>query len=243
MDSSRWRPYLNPRIQALEVYISVIAKKQLHHVSDVMGYQILILEASNEYRNDCWLGYNQCFWQQAVSQSNSKWSDIDSTLWNMAFTGQARTGWCSYCFRLFLTSTDYELASDRGMNVEPQYLRVDHLTLCHTHIGWSTVSGMRSVLQTVSSQIVIMSIFVPCAYSILRLLMFITKQLIVLTISTKAEVGHLLQAHHNLHHYSPKATSPNHHFWAHPDDTKHAAHTLSILLQLPTQALSPHTHI
>ena len=47
---------------------------------------------------------------------------------------------------------------------------------------------------------------------ILRLSMFITKQFIALTVSTKAEAGHLLQGSHNLHHYSPKATSPNHHF-------------------------------
>ena len=88
-----------------------------------MGYQILILEASNEYRNDCWLGYNRRFRQQAASQSNCKWSDMDSTLWNMAFTGQARTGRCGYCFSLFHASKDCELACDKGMNVEPRYLR------------------------------------------------------------------------------------------------------------------------
>ena len=40
-------------LQAFTVYVLVIAKKQPHHVPDVMGYQILILEASNEYCNDC----------------------------------------------------------------------------------------------------------------------------------------------------------------------------------------------
>ena len=41
----------------------------------------------------------------------------------MAFTGQARTGWCSYCFSLFPTSKGCELALDRSMNVELWYLR------------------------------------------------------------------------------------------------------------------------
>ena len=49
-------------LQVLAVYVSVIAKKQPYRVPDLMGYQILILEASNEYGNDCWLGYSQCFW-------------------------------------------------------------------------------------------------------------------------------------------------------------------------------------
>ena len=84
---------------------------------------------------------------------------------------------------------------------------LDHLALCHTHIAWSAITGMKSILQTVHSQIVVMSSFVPCAHSILRLPIFITKQFIVLTYSTKAETGHLLQASHYLHHYSPKATS------------------------------------
>ena len=35
-------------LQAFTVYISVIAKTQPHRISDFMGYQILIPEASNE---------------------------------------------------------------------------------------------------------------------------------------------------------------------------------------------------
>ena len=35
-------------LQAFAVYISVIAKTQPHRISDLMGYQILIPEASNE---------------------------------------------------------------------------------------------------------------------------------------------------------------------------------------------------
>ena len=48
---------------------------------------------------------------------------MDSTLWNMAFTGQARTGQCNYCFSLFHASNDCDIASDKSMNVEPRYLR------------------------------------------------------------------------------------------------------------------------
>ena len=120
-DTARLKPRrsvtnISKWLQAFTVYVSVIAKKQAHRVPVIMGYQILILESSNEYRNDCWLGYDRCFRQQATSQSNRKWSDMDSTLWNMAFTGQART---DQCFSLFHASKDCKLASDRGMNAEP----------------------------------------------------------------------------------------------------------------------------
>ena len=55
-----------------------------------MVYQIFILESYSGSQHDCWLGYDQCFLQQAASQSNCELSDMDSTLWNMAFTGQAK---------------------------------------------------------------------------------------------------------------------------------------------------------
>ena len=96
-------------LQAFAVHVSVIARKQPHRVLDLMGYQILILEASNEYHNDCWLGYDRHFCQQATSQPHCKWSNVHSTLWNMAFTGQARTDQCSYCFSLFHHSRECEL--------------------------------------------------------------------------------------------------------------------------------------
>ena len=100
---------------------------------------------------------------------------------------------------------------------------LDHVTLYHAHTGRSTVTEMKSILQTVPSRIVVTSTFVPCVHTILRLPMFITKQFIVLTASTKAEAGHLLQGSHNLHYYSPKAASPDCYFQACPDNSKYAA--------------------
>ena len=229
-------------LQAFAVYVSVIAKKQPHCVPDLMGYQILILEASNEYRNDCWLGYDRHFWQQAASWSICKWSDMDSTLWNMAFTGQARTGRCGYCFSLFHTSKDCELASDGGVNVEPQYLRSRRTVLRPYRLicrHWN-----EEVLQTVPSQIVVLSTFALCVHSILRIPMFITRQFIVLTASTKAEAGHLLRGSHNLHHYSPKAASPDHHFQACPDNSKYEAQIYQYCYDyLYTPPTLPHTSI
>ena len=48
-------------LQAFTVYVSVIAKTQPYRVLDLMGYQILIIEASTEYRNNSWLAYDRRF--------------------------------------------------------------------------------------------------------------------------------------------------------------------------------------
>ena len=126
-------------LQAFTVYISIIVKKQPHRVPDLIGYQILILEASNEYHNDCWLGYTRHFRQQAASQSNCKWSDMDSVqlqvvryglhLMEYGFHWSSKNWSMRYCISLFHASKDCEFASDRGMNVEPQYFRLSRTML------------------------------------------------------------------------------------------------------------------
>ena len=88
-------------LQAFAVYVSVIAKKQPQRVPDLMGYQILMLEASNEYQGNCWLAYYRRFRQQAASLPNCEWYTIDFTIWNLAFTGQAKASCCRHCFSLF----------------------------------------------------------------------------------------------------------------------------------------------
>ena len=70
-----------------------------------------MLEASNEYQGNCWLAYNRRFRQQAASQPNCKWSNIDTTYWNLAFTSQAKASRCRHCFSLFHQSKDCEFAS------------------------------------------------------------------------------------------------------------------------------------
>ena len=97
-------------LQAIAVYVSIIAKKQPQRVPDLMGYQILMLEASIEYQNNCWLAYDRQFQQQAASQPDCKLSITESTLWNFAFTGQARASRCKHCFILFHQLKDCEFS-------------------------------------------------------------------------------------------------------------------------------------
>ena len=68
-------------LQSFAVHVSVIARKQPQRVPDLMGYQVLILEASSEYKNDCWTAYDRRFFaQDDTSQPQHNWSNIDTTL-------------------------------------------------------------------------------------------------------------------------------------------------------------------
>ena len=98
-------------LQAFAVYVSVIARKQPQCVPDLMGYQILMLEGSNEYKGSSWMAYDRRFRQQAAAHPNCEWSKIDSTIWNLAFNGQAKANRCRHCFSLFHLSKDCAFAS------------------------------------------------------------------------------------------------------------------------------------
>ena len=116
-------------LQAFAVYVAVICKKQPDRFPDLMGYQVLMLEASNEYKNNCWLAYDRRFCQQAASDPHCKWSNINITLWNLAFTSQAIANRYRHCFSLFHSSRECELAPDLAtITPEPHYTRPPHST-------------------------------------------------------------------------------------------------------------------
>ena len=100
-------------VQCFSTYVAVVARKHPERIADLMGYQSLIIDASLEYKGDCWAGYDRRFRQQAVSRPSLVWSTNDLTLWSLAFTGCAKVARCSYCFSLSHRSADCELAPDQ----------------------------------------------------------------------------------------------------------------------------------
>ena len=99
-------------LQCYAVYVAVVARKQPGCLADLMGYQSLIIEANMEYKNDCWIGYDCRFRQQAASNPRTPWSTVDTTLWSLAFAGHARTWRCKHCFSLAHQSTDCDLSPE-----------------------------------------------------------------------------------------------------------------------------------
>ena len=99
-------------LQGFAAYVAVLSKKQPHRIPDLMGYQLIILEAYAEFRNDGWLAYDRRFRQWAASHHKTRWAAIEPTLWSFAFQGQARSNRCKHCFSLSHNSVECEFSPD-----------------------------------------------------------------------------------------------------------------------------------
>ena len=97
-------------IQCFSIYAAVLTAKHPNRIQDLLGYQALIVEACSEYNNEAWLGYDRQFRQMAAASPGITWARIDPTLWNMAFTGQAKAVRCKFCFSLTHVSEECDWA-------------------------------------------------------------------------------------------------------------------------------------
>ena len=93
-------------LQCFGLYVAIISQSQPERVPDLQGYQALIIQASMEYEDDRWMGYDRVFRLGAASQKGISWSSIDTTLWSVAFLGKSKTGRCSQCFSLTHSSAE-----------------------------------------------------------------------------------------------------------------------------------------
>ena len=64
-----------------------------------------------EHAGDGWLSYDRRFRLRAAVDPGMSWATIDTTLWNLAFSGKAKATRCKHCFSLSHPSADCELAS------------------------------------------------------------------------------------------------------------------------------------
>ena len=81
-------------------------------MSDLLGYQDLIIDASREFEGEYWMGYDCRFRQWAAVYPTKKWANVEPTLWNLTFAGQANLYHCKLCFSTMHKLNDCELAGD-----------------------------------------------------------------------------------------------------------------------------------
>ena len=101
-------------VKCFSTYIAVVSSKQPHRIPDLLGYMTLIIESHMEHAGDGWMGYDRRFRQIAATKPNIVWAQIDTTLWNLAFSGKARAVRCKFCFSLSHVSTECSWAPDQG---------------------------------------------------------------------------------------------------------------------------------
>ena len=101
-------------IRCFSAYTAVISAKQPHRIPYLLGYLTLITEAHMQYAGDGWMGYDRRFTQIAAMKPHVTWAQIDTTWWNLAFSGKARSVSCKFCFSIMHTSTECEWAPNQG---------------------------------------------------------------------------------------------------------------------------------
>ena len=97
-------------VQCFGIYMAVISRKQPQRVPDLLGYQTLIIEAYLEYQDDGWMAYDRRFRQRTAA--TQPWAHIDTTLWNLAFSGKGRAAHCQHCCSLSHASSKCDWAPD-----------------------------------------------------------------------------------------------------------------------------------
>ena len=76
-------------IQCFGLYIAIISRTQPTRIADMIGYQSLIIRASQDCQEGCWVIYDRRFRLKASASPVKEWSAIDVTIWNLAFPERA----------------------------------------------------------------------------------------------------------------------------------------------------------
>ena len=71
-------------IQCFGLYVAVICHSQPHRITDLLGYQNLIITSHMRFPDFNWATYDREFRQQAAATVIPEWSVLDNTLWNLA---------------------------------------------------------------------------------------------------------------------------------------------------------------
>lgn len=72
-------------IQCFGIYIAVLSRSAPDLVADLLGYQSLIISASQYRHAGRWVVYDRRFLLKAFAKNIKIWSAIEVTIWNMVF--------------------------------------------------------------------------------------------------------------------------------------------------------------
>lgn len=95
---------------AFSAYAAVLTTADPSRGADLFEYARIIALAEQEHSGNAWQRYDVAFRRKAANKRLTKWSDIDPTLWNRAFSGQSRpSAFCSICLDASHTTTSCPL--------------------------------------------------------------------------------------------------------------------------------------
>ena len=97
-------------VTTFSTYAAVITTADPTRGPDLFEYTRLVVQAEREYKGEAWLQYDIAFRTRAANRHITRWADIDSTLWNRAFSGLSRaSSYCAVCLDSTHTTTECPL--------------------------------------------------------------------------------------------------------------------------------------
>ncbi len=100
-------------VQCFGSYVSVLGPHFPKVIPELMAYMATIVRVSQDYTGLAWVRYDAAYRRQAALTGNRGWSRINSTMYTMCFTGNARTTErCELCFGSTHASKDCALRGD-----------------------------------------------------------------------------------------------------------------------------------
>ena len=102
------------------VYMAAMAQKFPAEIPEMLAYQLVIIQASQQYDGNYWRAYDTHFRVNAATSGNRLWSRIDPNLYTRFFTGRARElHWCEHCDSTSHASESCPLYSDNRGGKRP----------------------------------------------------------------------------------------------------------------------------
>ena len=114
-------------IQCFGTYVSVLGPTYPSAIPELMAYMSLILHCSQDYDGLAWMCYDMAFCRQAASSGNRRWSEVNTTLYAICFTGKPREHKrCELCLASTHKTGDClvqggEIEANPVMNRQDQY--------------------------------------------------------------------------------------------------------------------------
>ena len=79
-------------VQCFGIYIAIISHKEANRIADLIDYPSLIIQASSQCHAGRWDIYDRRFHLKASAVAVTEWSNIDITLWKLAFPDRLPSG-------------------------------------------------------------------------------------------------------------------------------------------------------
>ena len=102
-----------------ECYASLVAVLAACHpdkTPQFMAYLKTIIHASRNFEGSAWASYDAAYRRQAANRQSYDWAEIDTALYNAAFTGRAKVlPRCRYCLAETHTSIECQFAPSEDL--------------------------------------------------------------------------------------------------------------------------------